>query len=251
MNQYYDSGNPFYDENYGLSDETEEAVGQTTNEEAVETTSADEDEQLMAKAEKRLEIANYYKSLLQNSLFDIPDEAAQRVESEVRAFVRSRLEVLLGMRAEKPVVQQAAQFTKDEVMALKKLAEKLIGQPKLLDNTPKAKPVQVKAVPVPNKVKAPEAPKLPKKEEVKAEPPTPPKAPLPKAKPGRPSRKTKTVFNPKTGEEVEIDAREQVKNPAALPILTPQQQEIISQQQAQMAISRVDDRFTTLLKIGN
>lgn len=127
----------------------------------------------MHEVEKRLEIASYYRLLLEDNLFTDASEAATKVNAEVRDFVRRRLEVLMGIRADKKEVE--AQFSKEEVVALKAVAAKVMKQPVIV--APKApeirkaeptKPAQVV------KFEAKRKPGRPKKE-------TPAAAPAPAA----------------------------------------------------------------------
>lgn len=69
--------------------------------------------------EKRLEVAQYYQTFLQESFFDDDSAAAQMVESEIRGFVRERLNVLMGV---KEGSSAGVSFTNQEVEVLKKLA---------------------------------------------------------------------------------------------------------------------------------
>src|SRR5262249_21609094 len=52
----------------------------------------------LSEVERRLEIASHYRLLLQDRLFESTSLAARQVEAEVRAFVKERLEILVGMR---------------------------------------------------------------------------------------------------------------------------------------------------------
>lgn len=79
--------------------------------------------------ELRLTQARYYQAVLQQSLFEDPDEAACMVEEEVRGFIMSRLEDLLGLNKPK-VIEAPPQFTQQEVDALKVLAKKLLSAEK-------------------------------------------------------------------------------------------------------------------------
>lgn len=86
----------------------------------------DDIEDQLSEAEKRLAKAVYYKAIIKGGVVeDNGTEQAQEVNDEAKAWARSRMAVLLGVRAEaKPAVEL---FTDDEVAALKKLASKVMG----------------------------------------------------------------------------------------------------------------------------
>lgn len=71
----------------------------------------------MSEVEKRLEVAQYYRLLLNDSLFQEPTEASLKVEEEVRGFIKSRLGVLLGIKQ-----QTSDLFSAEEVETLKELS---------------------------------------------------------------------------------------------------------------------------------
>jgi hypothetical protein len=76
------------------------------------------------KVEERLQVAQYYQQLLgSGGVFADDTAAARRVNAEVRKFVRSKLEYLMGLKQE-PSEQPAASpaFSDEEVAALKALA---------------------------------------------------------------------------------------------------------------------------------
>lgn len=92
----------------------------------------------MSEVERRLELAQYYRLLLNDSLFNNRSEAAATVEAEVRDFVRSRLEILLGVKKEQ--VKAVSDFNDDEIQALKAVASRLLKKPELVDKKPKEPP---------------------------------------------------------------------------------------------------------------
>jgi hypothetical protein len=100
-------------------------------------------ENLEIEVEKRFEIALYYRALLKDTFFDDNNEASKMVEGEVRNFIKTRLETLLGIR-EKPQAKQIEQFTEEEVTVLKSVASKLIKNSKLLETPTKRSFVQTK-----------------------------------------------------------------------------------------------------------
>ncbi|MDE2425747.1 MAG: hypothetical protein KGO96_07555 [Elusimicrobia bacterium] len=101
---------------------------------------------VMQGVEQRLEQANCYKLLLNDSLFagELSPIAAQ-VQEEIRQFITDRLETLLGIKAEKT----QSVFSDEEITALKTVANTLLSKPKLLGSTtPKLPPTLNKQVPV-------------------------------------------------------------------------------------------------------
>lgn len=103
-------------------------------EDFIEDATTEPDEEMM-DVDLRLNLADHYRAITKNRFFTEDTEAAQIVNDELRAFIRERLEVLLGLRQEEskvPVQQQAAQFTDEEVAALKALATKVLGKPQLV-----------------------------------------------------------------------------------------------------------------------
>jgi hypothetical protein len=112
--------------------------------------------QQMSEIERKLAMANTYRTLLEDSIFeDLQDPIVAEVEGEIRKFITGRLETLMGGdRSAPPAV--GGQFTQTEVIALKALAKKIIG----VGKTSRAQPRRT----------APPAP------EIYQEPPAPPPA---------------------------------------------------------------------------
>lgn len=93
----------------------------------------------MGEVDKRLEVASYYREVLNGDLFANGSEAARIVMYEIRAFVRSRLGVLLSIQDNgQPVPGQLsdeevqsvklwAGLSQEQFTALKLLAEKLVA----------------------------------------------------------------------------------------------------------------------------
>jgi ribosomal protein S8E len=208
----------------------------------------------LSEVEKRLELASYYRLLLEDSIFDNQSESAQKVNAEIRDFVRGRLEVLVGLRQEvtAPVVVESP-FTPEEITALKAVADKVLKIPDIVKHEP--------AVPALKKVNAPTAPaKLtkpeprrgpgrPSQESTDVKPSTQPEPTKnahnstqakPKALPegikeSVDGRKFKRVTLP-TGEEFDIEVTPQAKSKFAAPTPNKQQMEMISEIQANQAI---------------
>jgi hypothetical protein len=200
------------------------------------------DDDYMGEVDKRLEVTTYYRELLRGSLFGVDTEASRVVEKEVRRFVRDRVEILLGIRADDapkapPFVLP---FSEQEVEALKLLAARLIANPSIARPASEKKPeptVRQASAPV---TKAPPT--------IVRRPPRPLALPVvtaPAARPDEPKSKRgaraqavkKTVVNPETGKAVEI-TKPRVQRPAgALPFPSPQEMEAITAQQASHAVS--------------
>jgi len=98
-----------------------------------------EDEQtqfILSEAIKRIEQAKLYETLLKHQLFgqgSARPEVLAEVEKEIRQFVLSRLEVLLGMKQEgtsiKPqMIQAESPFSKEQIEALGSLADRLLSR---------------------------------------------------------------------------------------------------------------------------
>ncbi len=79
-----------------------------------------------------------YRNVLSFQFFDKPGPAEQKVEKEIKTFVRRRLAEMLGKVA--PAAEPApAQFTLEEVVALKATAARIIANSKIIA-PPKAPP---------------------------------------------------------------------------------------------------------------
>lgn len=141
-----------------------------------------EDEELF-DVDLRLETADYYRAILNHDFFDVQSQAAEIVDREVRAFIRERLEVLLGLRAPKEQEAAPSPFSDDEVQALKTIAAKVLGKPSLIA----ASAPVVKKMPTPVPAPKPQAKPIlkpkPQARKVPAPPPAPSTKPKPKAKP--------------------------------------------------------------------
>ncbi len=130
--------------------------------------SIEEIDEVMSEAEKRFEVAQYYKLLLQDSLFQNQTAASERVESEIRAFIKERLGVLLGVKS---AGNSTAGFSPEQVSILTSFADLGEDAPEMLkslmgrifkkmDKKPK-----VKEEPALRTVKEPTKPALRKVEE--------------------------------------------------------------------------------------
>jgi hypothetical protein len=90
-----------------------------------------EEKSIMDKATIRLDQGRLYSMLLEHDLFDGVDalpESIANVQKEIKGFIMERLEILLGMKSEKPEIQQVIQdtpFSDLEVQVLKRVASKM------------------------------------------------------------------------------------------------------------------------------
>lgn len=153
----------------------------------LEESSADElDLSDMSDVELRLEEANCFKALLNNSLFaDTNNPIANKVEQKVRKYIKEELKVLLGLSQTLPITIKEKEvyrspFSSDEEKVLKGLAAKVLAKEskpeipavakaeiKALPETPAIKPTTVAPIrPIPNKAKS-EPIKAPHPEEPK------------------------------------------------------------------------------------
>lgn len=168
----------------------------------------EEDEQL-SEVERRLEIASFYRLLLNDRLFESENPAAHAVEKEIRTYIRARLEVLVGMRSEASVQTPSANpFSAEETVILKSIAAKLQKKPSILESVAKPKPPPPPAV---RKVKDPEKEK-PKPEGIKQTKPVARK----QAKQVKVEDKIE-VTHPKTGQKRLMSNKKQVKGSTSLP----------------------------------
>ena len=88
----------------------------------------DEMDEELVEAEKRLSKAAYYKVISKNGVVedDGTDEAAE-VNAEAALWARKRMADLLGLGHKQEVAQPvSSQFSEQEVLALRKLAERLL-----------------------------------------------------------------------------------------------------------------------------
>jgi len=129
-----------------LSDEpTEDEVDASLVAEGAQSVANASLADLDVEVERRFEVAMYYRTLLKDPLFNEATEASRVVENEVRAFIRNRLEELMGIKAPTPVAVQKSPFDAEEILALKAVAKRLVKKPDLID----AKPALRKAQPPP------------------------------------------------------------------------------------------------------
>ena len=108
---------------------------------------------VVTNVDRRLRIAQYFRLVLDSTLFEDGTTESRIVQNRIRKFVRDEIEVLFGMRAAAAIA--ASPFTQDEIDALKALAAATIvarkrsSEPKLnqIANPPPAiKPVAAPAL---------------------------------------------------------------------------------------------------------
>lgn len=141
----------------------------------------------MSEVERRLELAKYYRVLLDDQLFGDASPVARQVEEEVRGFVQTRLRVLLNIEGGevKPV---KFPFTDNEVLVLKSVAKTILnkdGAPKPQRATAVAPPPPAGETTILEPYRRPEAPKRPyiKRRTLEENPP-------PEVKRAQPERET-------------------------------------------------------------
>jgi hypothetical protein len=142
----------------------------------------------LADVDLRLETADYYRAILNHTFFDTSSQAAEIVDREVRAFIRERLEVLLGLRSPRTPEVAELPFSEDEVDALHLLASKVMRNNGLLSSS-ESKTSLVKKMPTPAPAPRHEVAR-PKPQVKKVAPPAPAPStkPKPKVRPPEPKK---------------------------------------------------------------
>lgn len=139
----------------------------------------------LSDVEIRLEEANCYKALLNNSLFEEPmSPIAEKVEKRIRDFIRHELKVLLGLtvRESTKVIETKSPFTSEEEKVLRGLATRVLSREQGQKQDPIVTPAVTNtpaATPTVKKTTSPE---------VKPAPLTPTKQKTPKTLKGRPPK---------------------------------------------------------------
>src|SRR5271166_3971381 len=136
--------------NNNLNEDQTEAVEEYIEEQFPEQTEgeATQDTQtqvVLSEAVKRIEHAKLYETLLNHELFT-PGSARQEiidgVEAEIKQFILSRLEILLGMAPSAPVASAIqTEFSQDEISALHHLAGHLLKRNTVQSSNPQMVPV--------------------------------------------------------------------------------------------------------------
>jgi hypothetical protein len=218
----------------------------------------------MSEVEKRLEMAQYYRLILNDTIFNEPAnvEIADRVEGEIREFVRGRMSLLVGVGEEKKP-EVLSPFSDAEtlalrtlaqpevVSALKALAAKVLKKPEILDAKPRtATPEKPKVVREPTLKKiirpAPAAPQV-QQEQIRRPPPTQPQPQRKGKQQGRVMKKVQRV----DGTEGEVDVTPPAQPVGVKPFPTPVGKAAIeataaqtARQQAMVAVANLDKQFS-------
>jgi len=241
-----------------ISDVVEEVNRPTSqllpNRQVIEQQEQDFEEQ-MSEVEARLEMAQYYRLLLSEPLFDDPPtpEVADRVEDEIRGFVRSRMQVLVGVGEPKKVEQKV--FTDAEVQALRTLAQPEVQEAlKALAAKVLKKPTILEAKPLPKEKTKAEQPVL--KEPIlkrvgfkrRPQAPAPEQAPQPRPiQRGRQQKKRLETHVTDDGTEIVRDLTPQARPVGTVqPIPTPISREQIEANAAQSAAYQARVALNTL-----
>lgn len=251
---------------------------------------ADEDEEedyseVINDARFRLEQGRLYEIIMNNNIFgDAGDEkAAKFVMRKVRNFAKEQMEIMLGMRQEKPEVQPLSvanfPFNDAEVQALKDLAfmatkgASAAPEAQHFSGVPQAaapKPVSFKPISIQPKAPSATAPKpAPKQAAPAPAKPLAQKAAAPVKRDQRTEAQIEQIlaeegisreeyerqYNPTykplakpfqnmSDEEIKewkrqdaLKTNKQVKNPSAIPMPSPEQEEMLHTQRAQAAAS--------------
>lgn len=93
---------------------------------------------ILSEAVKRIEQAKLYETLLKHSLFgpnSARPEIISTVENEIKQFILSRLEILLGIKPNPEQQKKDNLFSEEEVDALKAIASKLISKDRAVSTT--------------------------------------------------------------------------------------------------------------------
>jgi len=246
-----------------ISGVIEETESQVPSRPQAHQASAQELDDQMSEVEKRLEMAQYYRLVLQDTIFNDPPnvEVADRVEGEIREFVRGRMALLVGVGEEKKAETPSSPFSDAEILALrtisqpevvsalKALAAKVLKKPEILD----AKPRSV-APEKPKPAREPTLKKIVRNTPQGAQPAQPatrqPTAPAGPTK----SRQQKRVYKKVTladGSEGQVDVTPPAQPIGVKPFPTPVGKAAIettaaqtARQQAMVAVANLEKQFT-------
>lgn len=215
----------FESQEQGVPTVDEFVDGLTTPQPQVAEEVPEDDEAYMNNVRERHEVSSHYIQLLEAPLFGNQTAPARIVEREVRKYVRERLEVLLGIRQDRPqVVQQEPLFSDEETASIKLLLASMRAKGMLAAAAPPpvapAPPQAVRAASPPPARPAPQVvvrtapapiqrtPAVVPTPAVVAAPPAPavqkPAAPAAQPKKRGPKATTKTVVRAYDGKEVEV-----------------------------------------------
>lgn len=120
------------DDTYTGAEEFKNEIEEDVGFEFEDETSIGQEMSVVDNARIRLEQGRLYEMLIKHDLFEGVDampQAVNKVQSEIKEFIVERLEILLGMKAEKTKVEvhhiKESQFNEVEVQALKMIARKV------------------------------------------------------------------------------------------------------------------------------
>jgi hypothetical protein len=167
-----------YKEESSQEDHIVEQFEQAVDEETYTEEELEEDPELIFNARMRLEQGRLYEMLLNHNLFEgtsAHPKAVANVERELKSFIRTRLEVLLGLKPDPKIVPQKQQavavqlpFNELEITLLKQVLSKMTkGATEQAESKPEQKPVEEKKQAIKPLSIAPVPPPAPKKEPVK------------------------------------------------------------------------------------
>jgi hypothetical protein len=131
--------------NNGFFDELEyNEYDDSIDELAVELNQQAQANVVLSEAVKRIEQAKLYETMLKHSLFGANSarpEIIAIVENEIKQYILSRLEILLGIKQQQPE-KVTQQFSDEETEVLKLIAAKLINKDKPTSSQPTLNQVQ-------------------------------------------------------------------------------------------------------------
>lgn len=125
-----------------------EAVVDVDVDAAAEEPQEEDYQEVIGHVDRRLRIAQYFRLVLDGSLFgdDLPE--ARIVQNRIKKFARDEIEVLFGMKAAPVATGGASPFSSDEVEALKALAAATIAAKRRTPESPKLNRISVPQAPV-------------------------------------------------------------------------------------------------------
>lgn len=180
-------------------------------------------DQGMLQAEKRLAKASCYKVLIHGTFFDRQDAVTAEVEREIKEFVRSRFEDLLGMmKPVEPPKPPPSIFNDIEVKVLKDIASQVLRRqqagpavfqaPQPQQPTLAAPKAQEAAYTQPAPAQSPVGPPKLKKRKAPAEAAPPQQAPVqPKQVKPKMAQRKKIAHVRGDGTKIEMDVTRQVQ----------------------------------------
>jgi hypothetical protein len=129
------------------SNEQEEQYQESYDSEEDQEEDLEADLQVLKDASLRLEQGNLYKMLLKHNLFegvDADPRAITNVQRELRAFIRERLEILVGLKQDPKLAPKKVEvqlpFSDIEIQLLKEFLAKVTGKVEQQSKAPSLKP---------------------------------------------------------------------------------------------------------------